>query len=89
MDNATKILVTDDDPDVLLLTTTVLRRAGYEVLAASTGQEGLMATRAHRPDVVLMDVVLPDISGIEACRQIKEDEDLKDIFVVLTSGVQT
>jgi PAS domain S-box-containing protein len=87
--NTTKILVTDDDCEVLLLTTTVLRRAGYEVLGASTGQEGLMATRAHRPDVVLMDVVLPDISGIEACRQIKEDEDLKDIFVVLTSGIQT
>ena len=67
----------------------VLRRAGYEVLEASTGSEGLMAARAHRPDVVLMDVVLPDISGIEACRQIKEDEDLKDIFVILTSGVQT
>jgi PAS domain S-box-containing protein len=66
-----------------------LRRAGYEVLGASTGQEGLMAVRAHRPDVVLMDVVLPDISGVEACRQIKEDQDLKDIFVILTSGVQT
>jgi PAS domain S-box-containing protein len=71
------------------MTTTVLRRAGYEVLEASTGQESLMATRAHLPDVVLMDVVLPDISGIEACRQIKEDEDLKDIFVILTSGVRT
>jgi PAS domain S-box-containing protein len=66
-----------------------LRRAGYEVLEAATGQEGLMAVRAHRPDVVLMDVVLPDISGIEACRQIKEDDDLKDIFVILTSGIQT
>jgi PAS domain S-box-containing protein len=89
IDNTTKVLVTDDDPDVLLLTTTVLRRAGYEVLAAATGHEGLMAVRAHRPDVVLMDVVLPDISGIEACRQIKEDDDLKDIFVILTSGIQT
>ena len=59
------------------------------MLGASTGQEGLMAVRAHRPDVVLMDVVLPDISGVEACRQIKEDEDLKDIFVILTSGVRT
>jgi PAS domain S-box-containing protein len=71
------------------LTTTLLSRAGYEVLGTSTGNEALMTTRTHRPDVVLMDVVLPDISGIEACRQIKEDEDLKDIFVILTSGVQT
>jgi PAS domain S-box-containing protein len=66
-----------------------LRRAGYEVLAASTGKEGLEKVRAHRPDLVLLDVVLPDISGIEACRQIKEDQDLKDIFVILTSGIQT
>jgi PAS domain S-box-containing protein len=89
IDNTTKILVTDDDSELLNLTTTVLRRAGYEVLEASTGQEGLMAARTHRPDLVLMDVVLPDISGIEACRQMKEDEDLKDIFVILTSGVRT
>ncbi len=67
----------------------VLRRAGYEVLEASTGREGIEAARAHRPDLVLLDVVLPDISGIEACRQIKEDEDLKDIFVILTSGIRT
>jgi PAS domain S-box-containing protein len=67
----------------------VLRRAGHEVLEASTGKEGLKTARAHRPDVVLLDVVLPDISGIEACRQIKEDQDLKDIFVILTSGVET
>ena len=89
IDNKTKILVVDDDPDLLPLTGTVLRRAGHEVLEASTGTEGLEKARAHRPDVVLLDVVLPDISGIEACRQIKEDQDLKDIFVILTSGVQT
>ena len=66
-----------------------LRRAGHEVLEASTGKESLEKARAHRPDVVLLDVVLPDISGIEACRQIKEGQDLKDIFVILTSGVHT
>ena len=59
------------------------------MLEASTGKEGLEKARAHRPDVVLLDVVLPDISGIEACRQIKEDQDLKDILVILASGVQT
>ena len=51
--------------------------------------EGLEKARAHRPDVVLLDVVLPDISGIEVCRQIKEDQDLKGILVILVSGVQT
>jgi PAS domain S-box-containing protein len=89
IDSATKILVTDDDPELLNLTTTVLKRAGYEVLEAFTGTESIEKARAYRPDLVLLDVVLPDISGIEACRQIKEDEDLKDIFVILTSGIRT
>jgi PAS domain S-box-containing protein len=89
IDTTAKILVTDDDPELLNLTTAVLRRAGYEVLEASTGMESIEKARAHRPDLVLMDVVLPDISGTEACRQIKEDEDLRDIFVILTSGIRT
>jgi PAS domain S-box-containing protein len=67
----------------------VLGGAGYDVLEASTGREGIEKTRAHRPDLVLLDVMLPDISGIEVARLIKEDQDLKHIFVILTSGVRT
>lgn len=85
----TKILIVDDDPEVLLLATKVLKRAGHEVLGASTGKEGLRAARAHRPNMVLLDVLLPDISGIEVCGQIKEDQYLENIFVILTSGVET
>lgn len=48
-----------------------------------------MAVRAHRPDVVLLDMALPDISGAEVCRQIKEDEQLKDVFVILTADIKT
>jgi DNA-binding response OmpR family regulator len=82
------ILVADDDPDILLLTTEVLRRAGYEVLEASTGKECLEALRAQHPDIVLLDVMLPDTTGIELCKQIKADEGLQGIFVILVSGVQ-
>jgi len=83
-----KILITDDSPDVLLMSTTLLRRAGYEVLEASTGKECLDAVRVHHPDLVLLDVMLPDMTGIQVCRQIKNDKSLKDIFVILASGVQ-
>ena len=83
-----RVLVTDDDPDMLLMTSTLLRRAGYEVLEASTGQECLDAARIHHPDLVLLDVVLPDMTGVEVCRQIKNDKGLDDIFVILTSGIQ-
>ena len=83
-----KILVTDDDPDVLLLTTQLLRGAGYEILEASTGKECLEAAKAHRPDILLLDVILPDMTGIELCRQLKADGGLQDIFVILVSGIQ-
>jgi PleD family two-component response regulator len=83
-----KVLVTDDNPDILLLSTMLLTRAGYEVHEASTGEACLVAVRTYHPDLVLLDVMLPGISGIEVCRQIKSDENLKDIFVILASGIQ-
>jgi DNA-binding response OmpR family regulator len=88
MSETTKVLVADDDPEILLLTATILRRAGYDVLEASTGKECLEAVGAYHPDVVLLDVMLPDTTGTELCRQIKADESLEGIFVILVSGVQ-
>ena len=83
------ILVVDDDSAVRQLFSYCLRRAGYEVMEAQTGQEGLQLTQTRFPDVVLLDVRLPDISGIEVCRQIKNDPALKDVFVALCSGKAT
>ena len=88
MSEAITILVTDDDPRILLLMTEVLGEAGYEVLQASTGKECLEALKSHHPDIVLLDVMLPDTTGMELCRQIKADERLQGIFVILWSGVQ-
>ena len=88
MSEAITILVTNDDPRMLMLTTEVLREADYEVLQASNGKECREAVKAHHPDLVLLDVMLPDTTGIELCRQIKADEGLQGIFVVLFSGVQ-
>ncbi len=83
-----KVLVVDDDTGILDLSTSILRRAGYEVLEVSTGEECLDAVRIYHPDLVLLDVRLPDMSGIEVCRQIKSDDSLEDIFVILASGIQ-
>jgi DNA-binding response OmpR family regulator len=83
-----KVLVTDDNPEIRLMSTILLSRAGYEVLEASTGQECLDAARVHHPDLVLLDVMLPDMTGTQVCRQIKNDEILKDIFVILASGIR-
>ena len=86
MNKTTSILMVDDDPAILEVYSKILRRQGYDVWEASTGQQGLQVARERHPDLVLLDVMLPDLSGIEVCRQIKADPALVDVFVVLISG---
>ncbi len=83
----TKVLVTDDDSNMLLLETMLLETEGYEVFQAESGEECLQAAFTHRPDIILLDVMLPDMTGLEVCRKIKEDEALRDTFVILVSGI--
>jgi DNA-binding response OmpR family regulator len=83
-----KVLVVDDSPDILLLSTSILRRAGYEVLEASTGKECIDAVQTHHPDLVVLDVMLPDMKGMDVCKQMKNDKRSEDIFVILASGIQ-
>jgi CheY-like chemotaxis protein len=63
----------------------VFQSAGYQIVEAFTGQDALRLTREYMPDLVLLDAVLPDINGIEVCRQIKSDPSLGDVFLVLAS----
>lgn len=80
------ILVVDDDAAILHLYSRGLIDAGYDVMEAATGRQCLQRLREQRPDLVLLDVQLPDVSGIEVCRQIKSNTDFQDISVVLCSG---
>lgn len=89
MKKAGLILLVDDDSSVRRIFSTCLRREGYEVLEADTGEQGLHLAQTRRPDLVLLDVGLPDISGVEVCRQIKGDPALKDVFVAFCSGEAT
>jgi PAS domain S-box-containing protein len=89
MNKTVSILVADDFPLILQAYSEILRAEGYEVWEASTGQQALQLTREKRPHLVLLDVMLPDLSGMEVCRQIKAEPALTDVFVVLASGVAT
>ena len=80
------ILVVDDDSQVAGLFSTVLRAEGYRVREALSGEEGLESARAEHPDVMLLDVRLPDLSGIEVCRRIKAEPALAGVFVIMVSG---
>jgi len=83
-----KILCVDDDPDLLQINTAILRNAGYEVTEAATGEECLRITKEQHPDLILLDVMLPDMSGLDICRQIKEAPELLGTYVMLISGME-
>ncbi len=89
MNTNVRILIIDDDPLILQGTAHVLRSSGYTVSTAATGGEGLRMVREQRPDLVLLDVVLPDINGLEVCRRVKADPALAGVYVILISGLRT
>jgi two-component system KDP operon response regulator KdpE len=69
---ASRILVVDDEPQILRALQTALRGAGYDVEPAATGEEALAHAAARPPDAVILDLVLPDRSGVEICRELRE-----------------
>ncbi len=84
-----KVLVVDDEPDILFATARILEKAGYNVFTAKSAEECLDSARKNLPDLILLDVILPDMKGTELCRQIKKNDELKNIFVILISGTMT
>jgi PAS domain S-box-containing protein len=80
---STRILVVDDQEHLLRANSRLLRQAGYQVLEAATGSEGLRLASEQHPDLVLLDVVRADMDGLEVCRRIKADADLAGTPVLL------
>ena len=84
---AKKVLVVDDDPDVRLFSVTVLEENGYTPLEAANGEEGLKMIKEEKPDLVILDILMPRQSGIRLYRELKTDKSLKDIKVIILSGI--
>jgi len=80
-----KILVVDDEPTFVRLVSKTLTHKGYEVLMAGDGQEALRLMFAHRPDLVLLDVVMPKMDGWQTCSRIRE---MSDVPIVILTGQQ-
>jgi two-component system, cell cycle response regulator len=81
-----KILIIDDSPDALAVARTRLAREGHEILCAAAGREGLEAVAREGPDLVLLDVDMPDLSGFDVCRRMKQDPKMCSIPVIFLSA---
>ena len=82
-----KVLVVDDDPDVRLFSVTVLEENGYTPIEAEDGESGLKKIKAEKPDLVILDVLMPRQSGVRLYRELKTSKALKDVKVIILSGI--
>jgi CheY-like chemotaxis protein len=81
-----KILIVEDHPDLRRLLILSLRHIGYEILEASTGGSGIALTISENPDLVLVDLSLPDVSGLEVAKKIKQNPKTAQIPLIALSG---
>ena len=80
------ILLVDDDPDIREFVTFNLAKEGYNVVTAKDGAEGVEAVKMHRPDLVLLDVMMPAMDGIEACEAIRTNPDIASTLIAFLSA---
>lgn len=80
------VLIVEDEADVVDLLRYNLKRAGFKVLVATSGDAGLASVRTHRPDIVVLDLMLPGMSGLEVCRALKQDSETTHIPILMLTA---
>ena len=80
-----KILLVDDSNTILMMEKFILRNGPYELVTASNGEEGVRKATEHRPDLILLDVIMPKMGGFEACRMIRGAEATKSIPIIMVT----
>lgn len=86
MAHGAKILLIDDDPDFVMATRLVLEESGYQVATALRGKEGLELARADKPDLIILDIIMPEQDGFMVCEQLKSDPNLADVPVMMLTS---
>ena len=86
-----KILIVDDSPTERFFLTDLLRKQGYDVITADSGEQGVAVAKAEKPDLILMDVVMPGLNGFQATRQLSRNPETQAIPVIMctTKGQET
>jgi two-component system alkaline phosphatase synthesis response regulator PhoP len=81
-----KILIVDDEPNIVISLEFLMQQSGYEVSIARDGEEALTQMAAFQPDLVLLDVMLPILSGFEVCQKIRENSDWNGVKIIMLSA---
>jgi DNA-binding response OmpR family regulator len=81
-----KVLVVDDDPFILMSIEFLMKKSGYDVMVARNGNEALELINNNKPDLILLDIMMPDVDGYSICKYVKSSKNLKDIVVVFLSA---
>jgi CheY-like chemotaxis protein len=81
------ILVVDDEPDIRDFITTLLEDNGYATMSADDGGQGIDKVKEHRPDLVTLDITMPEKSGVRFYRDMKESDEWKDIPIIIITGI--
>jgi two-component system alkaline phosphatase synthesis response regulator PhoP len=83
---AKRILICDDEPHILESLSFVVRKAGFELLTATDGEEALKIAKEQGPDLILLDVMMPKLTGYEVCELLKKDTETRDIYIVMLTA---
>jgi len=89
MSNKKKILLVEDDKTISLMYKTKLETGGFEVLTADNGADGLKLAKEHKPDIIMLDVILPQLDGFSVLEELKKDASIKKIPVVMLTNLGT
>jgi two-component system phosphate regulon response regulator PhoB len=81
-----RILVVDDEPDITALVAYHLAKAGYRVSTATTGPDAIKSAREERPDIVILDLMLPGMSGYDVLAELRRQEETKEVGVILLTA---
>jgi DNA-binding response OmpR family regulator len=84
---AKKILIVDDEPSIIVALQFLMEQNGYETLVAFSGEEAMEVVAQHRPDLILLDIMLPVVDGFEVCQRVREKADWKGIRIVLVTAL--
>jgi len=81
-----RVLIVDDDPDILRLVSYNVGQAGFEVITASTGRKALEIAQKQHPDLIILDVMLPDVDGMEVCRTLRQQDPSRRIPIIMLTA---